>query len=343
MYLHIDARLPGQARYFMTKNREEKLMLVPPEVRECVVFLASKNAKTGRMKVGGTAFCVGVPLPPFTGYAGYLVTAKHCIEAIEKNDKNDGNVYLRIKLSSGTTDFVRTNPKDWHFHPAALSPIAGCERVDVAVYQAPLGPGWDVRFLTTTNNSFVDKALIEKEKIGPGDEVFIAGLFTERFGDSKNIPVIRIGNIAAMDDEPITTKWSDGHPMEAYLIEARSIGGVSGSPVFVNVGLDLATGGISATGVLIPHRKHHRGEGTFYLLGLVHGHWGFPVPDVPDEDVSPDEGEDAKDTKKINAGIAIVVPAGKIYETLQLPELRSARQLMINEEIRKRSESAEPD
>lgn len=329
MYLHVDRRLGGAPRYFITKNREENLMLAPPEIRKCVVFLAGKNAETGKMKVGGTAFCVGVPIPPLTGYVGYLVTAKHCIDSIKNNEKTDGKIYLRVNFANGLTDFVETSPKDWHFHPAALSSVAGCERVDVAVYQAPFGSGWDVRFWTMAEDSFVDKALIDKEKIGPGDEVLIAGLFTQRFGESKNIPVVRIGNIAAMDDEPITTKWSDGHPMEVYLIEARSIRGLSGSPAFVNIGIP-------------PHlvQMAHRGHGTCYLLGLVHGHFGFPVPDT---DASLDEGTDSAETNKINTGIAMVIPARKIYETLQLPELKTARQVIIDDEMRKRSESAEAD
>jgi hypothetical protein len=332
MYLHVDERIGGRKRHFITDHRHEKLMLTPPEVRKCVVFLASKNANTGKMKIGGTAFCLGVPIPPFSGYVGYLVTAKHCIDEIKKDGDNDGQVYLRVNLADGHAGYVATNPNDWHFHPAASDPVAGSERVDVAVFQTPFRIDWDVRFLTTTDDTFVNKAVIEYEKIGPGDEVFIAGLFTERFGDSKNIPIVRIGNIAAMDEEPITTKWSNGHPMDAFLIEARSIGGLSGSPVFVNVGIK-------------PHlaQAAHRGHGKFYLLGLVHGHWGFPVPDVPDAGFSLDEGADSESTKKINAGIAIVVPARKIHEVLQLPELRTARQAILDEEMRMRSEHAEPD
>ena len=62
-------------------------------------------------------------------------------------------------------------------------------------------------------------------------------------------------NIAMIPDEPVTTSLGD---IKAYLVEARSIGGLSGSPAFVR-----------ETGA--------EGTGSFYLLGLMHGHWGVPA------------------------------------------------------------------
>jgi hypothetical protein len=49
------------------------------------------------------------------------------------------------------------------------------------------------------------------------------GLFSEHQGAERNIPIVRVGNIAAMPEEPVlTTSWG---AIDAYLIEARSIGG----------------------------------------------------------------------------------------------------------------------
>jgi hypothetical protein len=48
-------------------------------------------------------------------------------------------------------------------------------------------------------------------------------------GDLKNVPIVRVGNLASYPSEQIQTR-AFGR-MEAYLIEARSIGGLSGSPV----------------------------------------------------------------------------------------------------------------
>jgi hypothetical protein len=78
--------------------------------------------------------------------------------------------------------------------------------------------------------------------IGPGDDVFIIGRFINREGHQKNTPSVRFGNIAQMPGEPIID--DDGIAQESYLVEARSIPGYSGAPVFVHIpigpGIELA-------------------------------------------------------------------------------------------------------
>jgi hypothetical protein len=113
---------------------------------------------------------------------------------------------------------------------------------------------------------------------------------------------VRLGNIALMPEEPIETR--DYGFMEAYLIEARSIGGLSGSPVFVHVG------GIRA--------NRMRGN-KYYWLGLIHGHWNLPTSDTDNSNKDQLSGE------AINTGIAIVVPATKILEIINRKELVEGR------------------
>ena len=84
------------------------------------------------------------------------------------------------------------------------------------------------------------------EKIRVGSPVGLTGLFVHHHGSSRNIPIVRSGNIAAMTDEPVSTRRG---LMTAFLVEVRSIGGLSGSPVFAE--------GVAETGV----------------IGLVHGHF----------------------------------------------------------------------
>ena len=71
--------------------------------------------------------------------------------------------------------------------------------------------------------------------------------------------------------------------MSAYLIEARSIGGLSGSPVFVretviydDATLTYAKGSKKEKGVAYL-------TGQFHFLGLIHGHWEID-PDDKNED-----------------------------------------------------------
>jgi hypothetical protein len=146
---------------------------------------------------------------------------------------------------------------------------------------------------------FLSDEIMRSKSIGSGDEVFITGLFAHLSGSKRNLPIVRMGNIAMMPGEPVpTTAFGD---IEAYLIEARSIGGLSGSPAFVRETVQM-------------------GLGSFYLLGLMHGHWDIPPQQKNDE---LQVGEDM--FSRVNLGIAIVVPAKKILEVVNQPELLEMR------------------
>ncbi len=130
-----------------------------------------------------------------------------------------------------------------------------------------------------------------------------------------------------MPDEPVRTKLGS---MDAYLIEARSIGGVSGSPVFVRETKLVGLGqGVEGPGPLI-------GYGSFYLLGLMHGHWDLSPESLNDEIVDDETG-----SASVNMGIAIVTPARKILEVLNHPELIKHRELVT--EKRKGQNLPTPD
>ena len=134
-----------------------------------------------------------------------------------------------------------------------------------------------------------------------GDEVFISGLFSHHYGESRNIPIVRIGNLAALREEPVFTPSFGA--MDAYLIEARSIGGLSGSPVFVNLGNMRTLDGMQVIS---------GGGPKFFLLGLIHGHFDAValVGDAAEQDST-------LAAKAVNAGIAIVVPYPSIQSTIQ--------------------------
>jgi hypothetical protein len=95
--------------------------------------------------------------------------------------------------------------------------------------------------------------------------------------------------------------------MDVYLVESRSIGGLSGSPVFVDIRTAKTTRPPtygSMAGAYDPSSP-----GRFKLFGLVHGHFG--------DDILPDAtADDGKEKVHINMGIAMVVPAEKIQEAL---------------------------
>jgi hypothetical protein len=105
-----------------------------------------------------------------------------------------------------------------------------------------------------------DGGLVAEYDIGEGDEVFMPGLFTRVPGETRDQPIIRFGHIAlGLQDSLVVEMPSGNARMSAYLIEARSWGGHSGSPVFVS------TLGSEPFGA--------KREGIARLLGLIHGHY----------------------------------------------------------------------
>jgi hypothetical protein len=80
-------------------------------------------------------------------------------------------------------------------------------------------------------------------------------------GRQRNIPIVRIGNVASMPHEPVATK--NRGAIEAYLVEARSVGGLSGSPVLVQLGIVRPKTDDPGADL-----DFHMGKRTWYLLGV---------------------------------------------------------------------------
>ena len=293
-----DNRIGGRPEY-RSLAPDEVPAQVPDEIRKCVCFIYSEEADGTRVP-RGTAFYVGLPLnPPLAGHAVYLITARHVLTGI-KHRRPDGKFYIRLNLREGAdkeSAWFHTNVDHWTVHPdeslvddtAAISGLPSPELVDFKFF--PL-------------EGIASEDLIEREAIGVGDEVFLPGLFVSHTGTERNIPIVRIGNIAAMPDEPVQTRIG---PLKSYLVEARSIGGLSGSPVFVNTGFARAFGDSVQMG----------GGNRFYLLGLMHGHYQVTPARVAKADDVSDE--------VINMGIAVVPPVDRIMETLNHPRLQQMR------------------
>lgn len=291
------------------------MQAIPNDIRKSVVFIFYKNGESEYLC--GTAFFIAVPLPNVTKqFLTYLVTAKHVIKNIEimsKKNKADGKVYIRLNNNDGDANHsLRTEISDWKFHPIDTS-------VDAAVLSGtPPHKTFDYRNIPIS--MAVTDEFIKKEEIGAGDEVFLAGLFNSHYGKKKNLPIIRTGNIALMPEEKVNTR-SFGD-LDAYLIEARSLGGLSGSPVFVYLGHMRA----KTTGINLG------GDGSIFgWLGLMHGHW-----DIDEDSVDSEIDSTNIVGKSVNMGIGIVVPATKIIEIINSHDFTEQRKRVaatINQSI----------
>jgi hypothetical protein len=276
---------------------------VPEHYLRCAVFIGVKR---------GDNF-----LPRATGFVasyddgdnGYnfwhLVTAEHVISGIVAEAKE--RLWLRANFKDGSAGEIELPLDQWHYHPD--------ERLNTDVAVCPLHQ----QFVRTEDDAVMDldhlavrlfgqtsvdgqtsmaitDELLAGDLIRPGAEICIVGLFRSHYGRERNTPIMRVGNIAMLKGDPISTKFK-GY-MDAYLIEARSIGGLSGSPVFVSV-----------------LRGMNR---VFYLLGLVHGH--FDIADMNSDVVNDTEGG------SINTGIGVVIPTRYVVETLRHPDLIKLRE-----------------
>lgn len=316
--LYCDTRLSGQPRYVLTDN-PESLMNVPDNVRKSVLFLGHKNPD-GMFELMGTAFfmsrIIGLDRPNFvdgdgSGF-GYLVTAKHVIDGIR--DRFGTVVGIRANLKDGNARWYEMDINKWIFHPTES------DFVDVAIFRGAMPEGFD--HMTIPITLIASEETISETRIGIGDEVFLTGLFAYHHGTKKNIPIVRVGNIAAMPEEPVEVR--NFGLMDAYLIEARSLGGISGSPVFVHIPAARAKSLIEQSGA-----KLASDTTVYFLLGLMHGHWDEMCLD---ED-SPTE--DAGKINSVNLGIAIVVPATKILEVIEQPMIRKDEERRLREKREK--------
>jgi hypothetical protein len=272
------------------------VMRIPDQLLKSVAFVSryDPDEDGARLAFGGTAFIVGVRMDADTGL-GHIVTAKHVAEAIEPAE-----AVIAMNAKDGAPLFLRTGDQRWFYHPTER------DSVDVAVL--PFGSArfreYDIQWIP--EQIFATDQRIADFHIGLGDEIVIIGLFTRFFGSTQLTPLVRTGNIAMMPKDRLPIR--DFGEMEAYLAEARSIGGLSGSPVFVrntvNMPAQTAQGGSA----------NISGLGGIHLLGLMHGHWDLPV-----------SFSDSEQAEAVNMGVAIIVPAKKILETLHHPELVAMR------------------
>ena len=173
--------------------------------------------------------------------------------------------------------------------------------------------------------TFLDEA--SESVTSLGDEVFITGLFS-RLPDE---PIVRIGNIAAIPNGAIPG-WSigGGEPVDAegYLLEVRSLGGLSGSPVFVRPTISMKVR--ANAGQFSGKEINMFGCGPFYFLGLMHGHWKL----LPSEHDTV-EFQTTQEEGSIALGLSLAVPAKKIHEIINRQEFVEHRNL-VSEEVRKR-------
>jgi hypothetical protein len=285
-------------------------MRIPHEVLKCVVFVFAKTPNGDDVEMG-TAFFIGYPLhdePPQTELgAVYAVTAGHVIDSVKR--LGNGKCYFRMNNREHGAQ-LREVPLDRWVQPDDIRIDVAALRVDFDVFNQ-----YDHDFIP--KDMFISGEFLRN--VAPGRQLFFPGLFMPHKGERSNIPVMRTGSIAAMPIERVATATHGN--IRAYLAEARSIGGLSGSPVFVY--LEEYMGPIS-------------------LLGLIQGHFDekYAIVCGADEKTGDDiavERQTAKEAR-INMGIALVIPLDDLETVLNSPQFVQERKLLSREARERQSQ-----
>ena len=228
--------------------------------------------------------------PDIGGFSLWAVTNQHVIEA--------GHWTIRLNSKDGGLSFVDTDDTQWISHPTS----------DLAV--CPMRLSQDVqKFKFVTGDWLLRDEWQRNLDIGPGDPCFTIGRFVGHDGKQQNSPTVRFGQIAQSNIEPV---FVDNKTQNCFLVESRSIGGFSGSPVFVY--LDSAYYRPSVSGVG-PDGK------SLYQGAFPTGPWllGINFAMVPLwEHVQNAQGEPLGTGMRVpmNTGVMGVVPASHLIEMM---------------------------
>lgn len=294
-------------RYRIEKGYDPTVR-VPDFVLKCVGFVCPVEHRDGGSvpsgEPQGTGFFVSVPcehpeMQAKGACAVYFVTAKHVLDELKGKE-----LFFSVnKIDGGKTVIERIIGNRWWYHPTDKA-------ADVAVAQ--VWPSYDADLISVSITQLGVPELLASVNVGIGDEVYSTGLFAPVDAEHQNVPILRQGNLAMLPAQQIQTELGYA---DMYLIEARSLGGISGSPVFVRPTIEFK----------VPERRTGKAFDVFgaglgiILLGLMHGHW-----DVKESEMN--QARFVHDRQRgVNMGIAMVVPAIKILETINQEALVKMR------------------
>lgn len=323
-----DRRFAGTNQLWVSPPKDA-FVRVPDHILKTAVFLGVDGPR-GKV-YGGTGYIVSVDYGP--GYTftersedgitstiyhpfRFLVTAAHVAEKLEEAV----DFYIRANAVGGSLVEPKQERENarWWYHPTER------DAVDAAVMLLPYETAESLDIISIPVTMFAGDETAKTANLGVGDEVFIAGLFKKAKGTARNIPIIRMGNVAMMPNEkiPFHTKEHPDQWLYADLLESRSIGGLSGSPVFIRETLRLdvhrddkgrlmsgSIFGVAGMPKPPPWEGEMQGVGRFHFFGSLIGHWQVDV------------GFNDTQVEAVNFGIAPMVPAQKILEVLSQPEL----------------------
>jgi hypothetical protein len=145
-----------------------------------------------------------------------VITAQHVLDDIPGEMAS-----IRVNRNDGSSEVLKI--------PKRVAITFRDRAIDLAVLPLGLDPSIHEIFLLQLQQAGWLDQLKKHGDPQPGDEICVVGLYTTHYGHVRNMPVTRIGHIAALPEEKVAT---DRGYVHGYLIECHSIAGLSGSPVY---------------------------------------------------------------------------------------------------------------
>jgi hypothetical protein len=284
-------------------------MRLPERILHTACLLGFKKEEP---HYAGSGFVVAVPGAHGDSHL-YVVTAKHLAERMECCP-----IIMGFSYRDGSKALLEEDSVHWYAHPTEA------RAVDVAVTPFPPAQRDLLDFEPVPEHLFTSGERMRKASIGVGDEITAIGVFTRFSYEDRHLPIVRSGNLAMLPALRIPVQHFE--PMEAYVAE---IEGLSGSPVWVRP-TDYFHAAQKDGGEVKPSVPFN-GDTDVIFLGLLHGRWAISQEAM--------EGQSAQYTEKMISGMSIIVPAHKILEVINQPELAAMR-AKNDEKIAKKSSSA---
>jgi hypothetical protein len=309
-------------------------VLIDEQFRKSVAFIYQQDKK-GLLVPRATVTLVQA------GLSRYAVTNVHVVRQVRAAGRPS---VLRMNR-------VGMEPKDLPFDPDAWmehgETAAARQHGEADVALALIGDWPDNADHVTVPGEMLADSVYASGRVGTqgppcvglGDDVFLVGLFAQHAGtDERMQPIVRFGQISRMPNDRVRIKLDEHTSTDvyAYLVETKSWGGQSGSPVFIHYAPDRLHTGVGGNMLLntaLPPK----------LLGIVHGHFhdkGSVRADGPEDDAYdlPLIGN-----VKLNTGIAIVIPAQAIIDLLMDDEFVDERNDRVKERDGQQRSLVTPD
>jgi hypothetical protein len=269
------------------------LAYVPDEIRRCVVFLGYEDDNQKEHVIGSAFWIVDTR---FGHHPASLVTAAHVLDDVIKKHGKD-HVLMKFNYREGGARWEGICISRWERHPD--------KSVDVCFMRIAITPEMDHAGIPVSMFVTAETAKEDSKNIEVGDEIFFPGMFWPHHGFARNIPIVRVGNIASIREEKVDTQYGE---MDAYLVEARSIGGLSGSPAFMDVIAARLTKEIPGGKTMLV------GSSRFRLVGMINGHF-IGTDQKPNDKAKPIPVEELE---RLNMGIAFMTPSDRILQGLDV-------------------------